>query len=189
MAQEYVLRSFKKGDYQDAHGNYWCDAAFEGFGEPVRWVVKDPLKIKEGESYYGEIKEMTSQAGKPYMRFYKQIRTEDGTPSGGSQGAPKGSGWKDTSDGQRQGMCINNAAAFICAQNTENAMGAVDWAKLVHEYAAALYALGDLAKPVEDPPMKRSLTETFNTLRATTQAPDDVAPYTDEPINLDDIPF
>lgn len=48
----------------------------------------------------------------------------------------------DNSDGQRQGMCINNAANFINA--TEGPMKPSEWAKKVHDYAAALYTLGDL---------------------------------------------
>lgn len=77
MAQEYKLIQLKPGDFQDNHGNTWCDAAFEGVSEPVKWVVKDPRAYTEGESYYGEIKDMTSKAGKAYLRFYRQLKPED----------------------------------------------------------------------------------------------------------------
>jgi len=183
MAQEYILRSFEKGDFQDAHGNYWCTAAFEGFGEPVKWVVKDPTKPQEGRSYYGEITEQTSKAGKPYWRFYKKQR----------QDAPQnaaGTAWKDTSDGQRQGMCMNNAAAYINLRNANEDMPAKDWAAMVHEFAKALYELGGLENTpeVEVAGQQRTLVEMFNETRAARE--DTVHPVNeDEPINLDDIPF
>ncbi len=76
MAQEYTVTQFKIGDFQDNYGNTWCDMAIQGFGEPVRIVVKDPLSVKEGDTLYGEIKEMTSKAGKPYNRFYREQRED-----------------------------------------------------------------------------------------------------------------
>lgn len=58
---------------------------------------------------------------------------------------PASKGYKDNSDGQRQGMCINNAANFVNA-NAPKTIEAADWAKMVHTYANALYNLGDLGK-------------------------------------------
>lgn len=52
---------------------------------------------------------------------------------------------KDNSDGQRQGMCINNAANYINTNNTKE-LSAVEWAKIVHSYASELYNLGDINK-------------------------------------------
>lgn len=75
--EEYELVQINPSDFQDPHGNTWCDVAFKGISEPVKWVVKDPRSIKEGESYYGEIKDMTSKAGKPYLRFYRSQRPDD----------------------------------------------------------------------------------------------------------------
>lgn len=171
MAQDYVLRSFKKEDFQDAHGNYWCTAAFEGVGEPVKWVVKNPMSIQEGQTYYGEIKELTSKAGKPYMRFYKQQKP-DGALTSSNAPSERSGGYKDNSDGQRQGMCINNAATFITSQNTENTMTPAEWAEMVYEFASALYQKGELKA-------------------AETAKPDVVITdiNEDEPINLNDIPF
>lgn len=77
--QDYKLKDFKPSDLKDQHLNVWCDAIFEGLGEPVKWVVKDPSKIVVGQSYYGEMREMTSQAGKAYVRFYRKERP-DGEP-------------------------------------------------------------------------------------------------------------
>lgn len=81
MAQEYTVLQFKKGDFQDNHGNYWCDMALEGVGEPVRIVVKDPMQYSDGMVLYGEVKEMTSKAGKPYNRFYREQRPDGASPT------------------------------------------------------------------------------------------------------------
>lgn len=51
---------------------------------------------------------------------------------------------KPSSDGMRQGMCINNAANYVNA--LEAKLGYSEWAKEVHGYASALYSQGDLAE-------------------------------------------
>ncbi len=76
MAQDYVLKDFKISDYKDNNGNTWCTAVFDGEGEPVKWVVKDPTGLREGRFYYGHIEDKTSQAGKPYRRFYRDKRPD-----------------------------------------------------------------------------------------------------------------
>lgn len=76
MAQDYTLTSFNPGDFQDPHGNTWCDAAFQGIAEPVKMVVKDPTQYKEGQVVYGEITIATSRAGKPYNRFKRQQKPD-----------------------------------------------------------------------------------------------------------------
>lgn len=55
---------------------------------------------------------------------------------------------EDRADGMRQGMCINNAAAYLTA-NSKELLPASDWAEKVHNYANALYAKGDLGKETE----------------------------------------
>ncbi len=55
--------------------------------------------------------------------------------------------WKDNSDGMRQGMCINNAAASLLAFPEEDDK---TWADRVHARANALYALGDLGQEGEE---------------------------------------
>lgn len=174
MAQDYILRSFKKGDYQDAHGNYWCTAALEGIGEPVKWVVKSPQSIQEGQTYYGEVKELTSKAGKSYLRFYKQQKA-DGEPNVNNTADKRSSNYKDNSDGMRQGMCFNNATLFVNMMVAEEKSkpSPEEWAQLVFAHAQALYLMGDL---------KASQN---------TETPvDKVFPVKEEqPINLDYIPF
>lgn len=85
--QEYILKDFKVSDFKDDYGNTWCEAIFEDVGEPVKWVLKDPASVTLGVAYYGEIKEMTSKAGKPYNRFYR-AKPED-VPQKAAQGASK----------------------------------------------------------------------------------------------------
>src|SRR5688500_11857837 len=82
MPQEYELTQFKVGDFKDANQNTWCDAVFQGMGEPVKWVVKDPNTITVGQKYYGTIKQRESQAGKTYLRFYREKKPDQ--QSGGS---------------------------------------------------------------------------------------------------------
>jgi hypothetical protein len=183
MGQEYKLRTFDKGDYTDPHGNYWCTATFEGLGEPVKWVVKDPTKVHEGQTVYGEIKEMTSKAGKPYMRFYKQQRP-DGEPTGNTPSSERSSGYKDNSDGMRQGMCINNATQFVnvMSERLETPMAPEEWAEAVYAHAQALYLKGDLKKAAE---------VTNENLQSVGLAKQDAVYELNEeqPIDLNDIPF
>lgn len=76
MPQEYIVRAFKAGDFKDNYGNTWCEVAFDGISEPVRWVVQDPSKVELGQVVYGHIEDATSKAGKPYNRFKTDKREE-----------------------------------------------------------------------------------------------------------------
>jgi hypothetical protein len=70
----------------------------------------------------------------------KKPQATAGTPTS----APNSRGRYD-SDGQRQGMCINNAANYVSEHSTA-IVAPETWAKTVYEYANALYLLGDLGK-------------------------------------------
>lgn len=85
--QEYELIDLKVSDFEDNFSNKWCEATFKGVSEPVKWVIKDPSSVTLGVSYYGEIKGMTSKAGKPYNRFYR-AKPED-TPQKATQSQSK----------------------------------------------------------------------------------------------------
>jgi hypothetical protein len=74
--QDWTLKSFEKSDFQDNFGNYWCDASFDGVGEPVKWVVKDPLDIKIGEKFYGKFTLETAKSGNKYLRFRREQKPE-----------------------------------------------------------------------------------------------------------------
>jgi hypothetical protein len=85
MPQEYEIIQFKKGDFQDNHGNFWCDMALRGVSEPVKIVVKDPTKYQDGDKIYGRITQETSKAGKSYQRFRRELAPDENTPSHGSR--------------------------------------------------------------------------------------------------------
>ena len=71
------------------------------------------------------------------------------SPATAQAGASKPA-YKDNSDGMRQGMCFNNAAAYVNTLEFVNgALTNAEWAQLVFDYAQALYRLGDLNTPQE----------------------------------------
>lgn len=76
---EYEITAFDIGKepYLDPHGNTWATVAFLGISEPIKWVVKDPSKVKVGDKVWGKITDETSKAGKPYLRFRKEKRPDD----------------------------------------------------------------------------------------------------------------
>lgn len=145
---EYKVKFLEVGDFQDQHGNYWCNAAFDGIGEPVRWVIKDPSKIKEGESYYGKVTMEKSKAGNAYLRFRREERPE-GAPL---PDKPGGYVPKD-SDAIRAQWAIGRAIEMYNAEK-------IGKDKLV-ETAKYLYGLVDtikgVAAPVDAPEAPQSL--------------------------------
>lgn len=74
--------------------------------------------------------------------------------------------YKDNSDGQKQGMAINNAAAYVLSTSQE-LLSPEEWAKQVTAYAKALYQSSDLST-------KESTV-------------DEVVTVTEDPINLDTV--
>lgn len=92
--KEYVISHFQAGDYKDSNGNTWCNVLFEGRqNEPIRWVVKDPSAFSVGQTVYGHVETKTSQAGKDYLRFYR-----DQKPPDEPQGRTGGSSWQPRDD-------------------------------------------------------------------------------------------
>lgn len=85
---EYTIKDFSVSDFKDNFGNVWCSVTFEEVGEPVRWVMKPESTetVHLDTKVTGEVKEMTSKAGKPYMRFYK---AKDESPNTHSQQTDK----------------------------------------------------------------------------------------------------
>lgn len=98
MSKEYEVLQFKIGDFQDNHGNTWCDMTLQGVSEPVRIVVKDPTKIKDGDKLYGEIKKQTSKAGKDYLRFYRETRPDDSQQGFGNRTGGAKPAWQPRDD-------------------------------------------------------------------------------------------
>jgi hypothetical protein len=102
----------------------------------------------------GQTEEGTIIAGK-YGAYFKKAPQAyapkaPSAPSTPTTGAPaKSYARKDNSDGQRQGMCINNATLYVNTTTPADTKPLTydEWAKEVHAYASALYALGDLTPP------------------------------------------
>lgn len=109
MAQDYVLTAFNPSDFQDPHGNTWCDAAFQGVSEPVKIVVKDPTQYKEGQTLYGEITDATSKAGKSYLRFKRQQKPEQ---AGSSEPSTKKEWQPRDDDGIKAQFAIKTAMSY-----------------------------------------------------------------------------
>lgn len=163
MSQDYKLLQFKPSDFQDQHGNTWCDVAFEGISEPVKWVVKDPARVEVGKSYFGRIEQKTSKANKPYQRFYAEKKEE----------APKSEQtdeyWQERNDTIRAQWAIGQAV-----QATELKADANGYDIDVLDLAGRFFNMVDRVKvsgqntPIEKPT---------------------VIEDEEEVINLDDIPF
>lgn len=76
-SQEYTISFFKVGDFTDKNNNVWCEILFEEkSNEPMRIVVKDPSSYHVGQKLFGHVELKTSQAGKPYNRFYRDKRPD-----------------------------------------------------------------------------------------------------------------
>lgn len=126
MVLEYTLIDFKPSDFKDDYGNTWCDAAFKGMSEPVKWAVKDPSKPVVGQNYWGTIDEKTSKAGKTYLRFNKKqppenTQTQDGKPNSGSH-----------EDGVAWGNALNVAAISLSAKVDKQDL--VDFATFIFDH-------------------------------------------------------
>lgn len=113
MAKEYELTAFDTGKepYVDQHGNTWCTAVFLGEGEPVKWVVKDPTAVKVGDSYYGNITEEKSKAGKPYLRFRRETRPEGSTSP--QTDKPNDEYWTERNDAIKAQFAIKTAVELL----------------------------------------------------------------------------
>lgn len=164
MAQDYKLLQFKPSDFKDQHGNTWCDAAFEGVSEPVKWVVKDPTKAEVGKTYYGEIVQKTSKADKPYQRFYPRQKPEQTSES-------KDEYWEDKNLSIRAQWAIGQAV-----QATEMKADQDGYDTDVQDLAGRFFLMVDKVKAVGQETPKP-------------EEKDQVIIPNDDPINLDDIPF
>lgn len=101
--QDYTIKDFRVGNFEDTNGNTWCTVTFEEYGEPLIWVVKDPEKSPErfalNTTTYGEIKDWTSSKGKTSARFYaKQKDDRQATPASSSSPVKDKPYLKDVTD-------------------------------------------------------------------------------------------
>jgi hypothetical protein len=199
MAQYYKLLQFKAGDFQDRNGNYWCTARFEGQGEPVAWVMKAETvqKITESESYYGEIRDYTSAKGKLMPRFYKEQEPEQvATPAQSGQTNIQKKEWQPREDHHEEIKAQWAIGQAVQMRNClkESALVPNDY---IETEAKKLYAMVDRVKgehlnlidelSPEEIQARAEAARDAQRIKDTVR--DDIIETTDEPINLDDIPF
>lgn len=128
MTETYTVQNAMKSGKKDAtFGEEYYVKFVESEQTFPLWFKKDPT----GSKIEGEIN------GSKFKKVKKEYNP---TEKPASAGKPV---WKDNSDGQRQGMAINNAAAYVQSCATEIVPPAV-WAKTVIGYAKALYDSSDL---------------------------------------------
>lgn len=131
---EFTIESvMKTGKSSPQFGSEYYVKFHESEASFPLWFKSDP---QQGQIVNGDIEG---------SKFKKEKKEWNGTPTATTPSAPAATrpAYKDNSDGQRQGMCINNAANYVNAVASE-AVDAKTWAKTVHNFANELYALGDL---------------------------------------------
>lgn len=126
---QYTLSNLiESGESHDTYGTKYIVKFAESAETFELWFKKPPT--------VGSTIEGTIDGTK-----FKKTKTF-GNQSGGGQ--PKKPYTKvDNSDGQRQGMTINNAAQYVQHTATKP-LTPVEWADAVYKYATALYSKGDL---------------------------------------------
>lgn len=183
MPQEYTVKSWKPweneaGLIRDPHGNYKGTVTFEeDHSEPIDATFKNQPSV--GDKKYGTVGDYQTKAGNT-RRGFKSVKKLDVASPIAQSGA-----YKDNSDGQRQGMCFNNATLFVnmMVEGEKSKPSPEEWAEIVFAHAQALYLKGDLRQPSE--------ATHDNLVSAGLVKPDVVVTdiNEDEPINLNDIPF
>jgi hypothetical protein len=138
MAQKYTIQNFMPtGEEHETFGKEYHIKFAEDDGTFKLWYKTEP---KEGQVQEGTVE------GDRFKKFKQPYSAKTATPGA----APKktyGAVEKDKQDGQRQGMCINNAANFVNRfADKLDAFPADEWAEAVFTYANALYKLGNLGE-------------------------------------------
>lgn len=156
---KYTLSSFQNTG-QDKNGNSKLSATFNDENgntqNNVYWAVKNPPTI--GQQYDGTIEQ--GQYGPRFKRTFDQ---QQGVGSAYPAATTYGS--KSNNDGQRQGMCINNASAYITATGTE-LLPPESFAEQVKIYAQELYKIDLTADTVatDVPSDQAGIKELFDNL-------------------------
>lgn len=132
--QKYIIyQAQATGNSHQTYGNEYY-VKFEGDDQTYKlWYQKEPTP---GQEQYGTISD-----GWKFKKASKQELEAAGQQPAAPKFLASNPNKRDNSDGQRQGMCINNAANYV---NELGEFTTTEWATRVHAYASALYALGDL---------------------------------------------
>jgi hypothetical protein len=129
MVETYTVQNaMKSGKKSDTYGEEYYVKFVESEQTFPLWFKKDPT----GQKINGEIN------GSKFKKDKTPPPDEKPTSSPSNRG-------RYDSDGQRQGMCVNNAANYVNEHSSDIVAPKV-WAKTVHEYATELYLLGDLGQ-------------------------------------------
>ena len=133
--QDYTISNvMATGEESEKFGHEYYVKFAESADTVKVWRKTEP---KEGDVWNGKID------GNKFVKPPYNPEAKKTAPAAST----KATGYKrvDNSDGQRQGMCINNAANYV--NNTQgDKLEAKDWANMVHSFAQALYNKGDLTK-------------------------------------------
>lgn len=153
MAEQfYTISSAKRLDGQDNYGNVTDSVYFEGEKDSALYKHAPTTTVEKGVKVYGIIEELPTKAGGTYRKFSKKQVPEDveneSTPQNGSQTRSKvPTSRPDNSDGQRQGMSINNAAKYVIESAVKDSISLEpsELADEIRRYAKAIYNI-DLTK-------------------------------------------
>jgi len=146
MDETFEIQNIMPTGKKDKFGNAEYFVKFVESEDTFKLYFKEPRKT--GDKLEGHIEG---------YKFIKKPFVSSKTTSGAKPKRTYGAVEKDKQDGQRQGMCFNNAANYVNNHAGDKAVAEDVWAKKVWGYAKALYDLGDLTKE----PESESVAETF----------------------------
>lgn len=160
---------------ENAMKTYYIKTMLEGHPRPVEVGKKKPDALSPGMVIHGEIQPKPQFEADGFKPDASAFQAPGQTSFGASKPA-----YKDNSDGMRQGMCMNNAAAYVTA-STKKELTGDEWATKVYDYANALYNKGDLRhdEPEHKAPEGGFGDDDFNALAkglsAEGMSPEDIA--------------
>lgn len=150
MEQYYTVSSAKRLGGQDSYGNITDSVFFENETSSALWKHAVTTDVSKGTKVYGIIEDLTSAALKPYRKFTKRQVPEDSYTGDSPVSSPKPpQGASNSGDGARQGMAINNAAAYVTRVSDNVTLEPKEFADEVRRYAKAIYHI-DLNSNTED---------------------------------------
>lgn len=150
MEQYYTISSAKRLDGEDSYGNVTDSVFFEGEESSALWKHAQSANTEKGTRLYGVIQDLMSQSGKPYRKFTKKQLPEGTQSTVGPVSSPKApQGASNVGDGARQGMAINNAAAYVTRVADDVTLEPQEFADEVRRYAKAIYQI-DLTTNTEE---------------------------------------
>lgn len=144
MSEYTVKAAMPTGKTEKKFGSAEYYVQFEEIEDTAALYFMKPPEV--GEKL--ELEKVKGQWKKVKKEYKPSDKTSATPPATTAKSYPSRSTYKDNSDGQRQGMCINNATAYVNTLEFKKALTDREWAELVHSYATSLYVLGDL-KPNE----------------------------------------